>query len=125
MSKTWIKALFVIAGLYDALLGITFLFFGLAVFRVTGITPPNHTGYVQFPALLLITFGAMFFQIARDPVRNRVLMPYGVALKASYSGIVFWHSLHGNIPSFWVPWAWADLGFLVLFLVAWKQTSVA
>jgi hypothetical protein len=122
MTGPWIKVLFIIAGLYDGLLGAIFLFFGLDIFRIAGVTPPNHIGYIQFPALLLIIFGFMFFRIAQDTVKNRELMLYGVALKAAYTGVVFWHSLHGGIPSLWIPWAWADVAFLVLFLVAWKQT---
>jgi len=123
MTRSWIKILFVIAGIYDAGLGAAFLFFGADIFRVTGVTPPNHFGYIHFPALLLIIFGVMFFRIAADPVRNRELMLYGVALKASYSGVAFWYDVHGGIPALWMPWAWADLAFLALFLVAWKQTA--
>jgi hypothetical protein len=125
MSKLWIKVLFTIGGIYDALLGAAFLFCGAAIYHVTGVTPPNHFGYIQFPALLLIIFGVMFLRVAADPVKNRDLMLYGVALKASYSGVAFWHQLHGGIPTLFIPWAWADLVFLVLFLLAWKQTASA
>jgi hypothetical protein len=125
MTRSWIKVLFVIAGIYDALLGAAFLLFGSGIFRATGVTPPNHFGYIHFPALLLIIFGVMFFRIAADPVRNRELMLYGVALKASYSGVAFWYDVHGGIPSLWMPWAWVDLVFLALFLLAWRQTATA
>ena len=81
--------------------------------------PPNHFGYVQFPAILLLIFAAMFYRVAMDPVANRFIMLYGVGLKAGYSGLVFYYMLTAGIPSMWVPWAWADLVFLVLFLVSW------
>jgi hypothetical protein len=121
----WIKVLFLVAGIYDGLLGAAFLFFGMAIFHRTGVTPPNHIGYIQFPALLLITFGIMFLRIAQDPLKNRELMWYGVALKASYTGVAFWHHLQGGIPMLWIPWAWIDLLFLILFLIAWKRTAPA
>jgi len=125
MIAKWIKPFFVIAGLYDGLLGIAFLFFSGAIFQGFGVEPPNHPAYVQFPALLLLIFAAIFFRIARDPVGNRDLIFYGVALKVAYSGTAFWYQLAGGIPFMWVPWAWADLAFLVLFLVAWKSLGRA
>lgn len=123
MRMSWIRILFWLAGIYDALLGGAFLFFGEDIFRMTRVTPPNHIGYIQFPSLLLIIFGIMFFRIAMDPVKNREMILYGVALKVSYSGVAFWHNLHGGIPAMWLPWAWADIAFLIFFLIAWKQLA--
>jgi len=125
MKLRWIKVLFWLAGIYDALLGAAFLFFGTDIFRVTRVTPPNHIGYIQFPALVLIIFGVMFFRIAAEPIKNREMIWYGVALKASYSGVTFWHDFHGGIPAMWLPWAWTDIIFFILFLVAWKQLASA
>jgi hypothetical protein len=122
---TWIKGLFAVAGIYDGLLGAAFLFRGAAIFRFAGVTPPNHIGYLQFPALLLIIFGVMFLRVAADPIRRREWMLFGVALKASYCGVVFWHELHGGIPMLFLPWAWADVAFLVLFLWAWQKCRIA
>src|SRR5207244_6479714 len=80
MNGDWRKWLFYIAALYDALLGAAFVFFWRAIFRHFAITPPNHPGYVQFPGLLLLIFAWMFCRIARDPVANRGLIVYGIAL---------------------------------------------
>lgn len=121
MQTTWIKFLFVLAGLYDGLLGVVFLVYGTKVFEWFGIEPPNHMGYIQFPALLLIVFALMFFQIASNPAKYRHLIPYGMGLKVAYCGTVFWHQLTHGIPRMWLPWAWADLVFLVLFAVAWTS----
>jgi len=119
MSIKWIKLLFIISGIYDAFLGAAFLLFGEAVFRWVEVTPPNHMGYVQFPALLLILFGIMFLMIAKDPQGRREWIPFGMGLKISYCGVVFWYQFHGGIPMIWIPWAWADLCFLLLFITAW------
>ena len=104
MSHKWIKMLYVVAGLYDGILGIAFLFFGGGVFRLFDVTPPNHMGYVQFPALLLLVFAAMFFRIAANPVENRDLILYGCGLKLSYCAVVFWYEITVGIPSMWMPW---------------------
>ena len=123
MNNTAIRALFVVAGLYDGILGLAFVFFPAAIFAHYGVTPPNHYAYVQFPALLLIVFAAMFFRIATDPVRHRELILYGCGLKLSYCGLAFWYQLQTGIPAMWIPWAWADLGFLALFVWAWAVTG--
>jgi hypothetical protein len=79
--------------------------------------------YVQFPALLLLIFAAMFFRIASDPVRHRDLIPYGIALKVSYCSVAFWYYFTSVISNMWMPWAYADLVFLVLFIIAWIKTG--
>ncbi|MGA9717331.1 MAG: hypothetical protein WBQ79_03540 [Acidobacteriaceae bacterium] len=121
MQLKWIRVVFAIAALYEVVLGIVFLFFGSVVFRQTGTTPPNHMGYIQFPALLLVLFGVMFWRVAVDPIRNRDLVLYGAGLKAAYSGLAFWYEVNGGIPPLWLPWAWIDLIFLFLFLFAWTR----
>ncbi|NIV18201.1 MAG: hypothetical protein GWN47_07245 [Woeseiaceae bacterium] len=123
MNITMVKGLFIIAAIYDGVLGLLFLFSPGLAFEMFEVTPPNHFGYVQFPAILLLIFAAMFWRVAQDPIPNRFIMLYGVALKTGYSGLVFYYMLTTGVPQMWVPWAWADLVFLVLFLVSWNYTG--
>jgi hypothetical protein len=118
-SPRWIRILFVLAGVYDGALGLAFLLYPAGVFEMHHVEPPNHLAYVRFPALLLLLFAIMFFRIAANPVARRELILYGCGLKISYCAIVFGYQAKGVIPFMWVPWAWADLVFLSLFLVAW------
>ncbi len=69
--------------------------------------------------MLLLFFAFIFFRAGADPVARRDTILYGVALKASYSGLVFWYQAHGGVPSLWIPWAWADAAFLVLLFLGW------
>lgn len=121
VSMTMHKVLFVVSGLYDGVLGLAFLAAGPALFQYFQVTPPNHFGYITFPALILIVFAAMFFQIASDPRRYRDMIPLGMGLKVAYTGTVFYYQLHGGLPQLWIPFAWADGVFLVLFVVAWRE----
>lgn len=114
-----VRALFVLAGLYDGVLGLAFLANGPGLFERFNVTPPNHWGYVQFPALLLLIFALMFFSIAVRPRANRGLIWYGVLLKVGYCGVVFRYWFGGGIPGMWKPFALIDLGFLILFVLAW------
>ena len=124
MSNNWRKWLFYVAALYDGILGVAFIFVWPWVFRLFDVTPPNHGGYVQFPAFLLIIFGFMFLRIAQDPDGHRELIPYGIGLKAAYSGLVFWYQLTAGVPRMWIPWAWIDVVFLILFVLARQPIAV-
>jgi len=116
--RTVISLLFLVAALYDGLLGLFFLFGGKAVFEWYRVTPPNHFGYVQFPAALLLVFAAMFGAVAKNPAANRNLIPYGMLLKVAYCGVVFFHWFTTGIPAMWKPFALCDALFLALFIWA-------
>lgn len=115
------KLLFTIAAIYELVLGLVFLFFPLNVFSFFEVTPPNHLAYVQFPALLLVMFGIMFYQISLDPSERKFFIPYGIGLKISYCLVVAYYMLVSTIPTMWVPWAIADAVFIFFFYSAWKK----
>jgi hypothetical protein len=113
-----ISALFLLAALYDGVLGAAFLAAPGAVFRHWNVTPPNHFAYVQFPAALLLVFALMFVEVARDPRAHRDLIVYGILLKLSYCGLAFWYWFTTDIPGLWKPFAVIDLVTAGLF--AWS-----
>ena len=125
LNKAGISILFAIAALYDGVLGLLFLFAPDAVFLRFDVTPPNHFGYVQFPAALLISFAVMFVAVAVRPLANRNLIPYGMLLKVSYCGVVFYYWLLQEIPWIWKPFALIDLLFLALFGAAYAALGKA
>jgi len=114
-SKGPISALFLLAALYDGGLGALFLVAPGAVFRYFNVVPPNHFGYVQFPAAMLLVFALMFLQVAQNAVANRRLIVYGILLKLSYCGVVFWYWFTAGIPDLWKPFAVIDLVTAGLF----------
>lgn len=111
-----ISALYYASAAYDGILGLVFLVIPLSVYNWFGVIPPNHLGYIHFPAALLIVFAVMFINIARHPLRNRNLILYGILLKISYCSVVFWHWFTGGIPGMWKPFSLFDLLFLLLFI---------
>ncbi len=123
MKHQWIRRLFVIAGIYDVILGMVFLLVPSKVFAFYGETPPDPMLYVQFPAALLLVFAVMFFMIAIDPIKNSNQILYGCGLKVSYCAIAFGYSLTSGISPMWMPWAWLDLIFLLLFILAWRSLA--
>jgi hypothetical protein len=123
MNTKWMKLAFGSSAIYDGVLGVAFLFLGPMIYGYFGIERPNHLGYLHFPALLLIVFALMYWRIASDPVKFRHLIPYGIGLKVSYCVVVFYHWLTTGIPVMWIPFAWLDLVFLILFVLAWRKVG--
>ena len=122
-STRWIQVLFGVGAIYDGLLGAGFMLGGSALFDRFGVTPPNHPGYVQFSAALLLVFALMFLAVARNPLKNRNLIPYGILLKVSYCGVIGIHWLNHNIPDMWKPFAVFDFIFMLLFAWAWAALA--
>lgn len=114
----WIAPLFWFSALYDGLLGLLFVLAPAQPFRLFGVTPPNHMGYVRFPACLLLIFGLMFLQLARSPLKFRHLIVYGVLLKASYCGISLAYWLKYDIPGMWKPFTIIDFVMGIFFVWA-------
>jgi hypothetical protein len=115
-----VSMMFYVSALYDGAVGLAFLLKPLALFRLCGVTPVNHPGYVQFSAALLLVFAWMFFRIAGDPVGRRSLIPHGMLLKVSYCAIVAYYWITTGLPYMWKPFAVADAIFLVLYLWAYS-----
>ncbi len=116
-----IAVLFLVSAVYDALLGLVFLAVPGRLFAFAGVTPPNHPGYVRFPALLLLVFAWMFLRIAAAPSANRNLMPYGIGLKCAYSGTVFGYWFTSGLPAIWKPFAVYDVFFAAAFAAAYLR----
>ncbi len=118
-TPVWIPLLFAVAALYDGVLGLVFLAAPGYPFQLCQVTPPNHYGYVQFPAALLLIFALIFVRIARDPAAHRDLIPYGILLKGAYCAVSGWHWLSTDIPGMWKPFTIIDLVMAILFAWAW------
>ncbi|MHC4288070.1 MAG: hypothetical protein ACYSSJ_07210 [Planctomycetota bacterium] len=117
-TKQMISILFSLSAVYDGVLGLAFLLAPSVIFQRFEVTPPNHFGYVQFPALLLLIFAWMYASIAYAPEKNSGLIPYGIALKVAYCSIVFYYWFAAEIPYVWKPFAIIDLCFMILFVIA-------
>ena len=123
MSIKWIKVLFIIAGICDLLIGAALFLASPQIFRLTNVPVPGHIGFVQFPALMIVIVGALFLHIAANPEGRRELIPYLTCVKIAFSGLVFWYQLTIGIPAAWLPLAWCDVGYIILFVIAWRSLS--
>ena len=116
-----ISILFVVAAFYDGILGLIFLVVPITMLHAVGVPYEDHPGYIQFAAALLVVFALMFIAVARHPVPNRNLIPYGILLKVSYCGVVFSYWIAGRITSIWKPFAILDVAWGLLFFWAYRD----
>lgn len=117
------RYVFIAACIYDGLLGLAFLLVPRMVYDLFKVEYPNHMGYIQFPALLLIIFSIMFWDIAKDPEHNRNLIFYSILMKLAYASVVLAYWIGSYIPDMWKPFALADIVFAVLFYYVYKGAT--
>lgn len=107
------RNLFLVAALYDMILGGAFLVAGEQVLEAIGMALPPHVAYIQLAAVFVFLQGLGYWLVYRDPPANRGLVQLGIAFKASYAGLVAWYLAIGQMPNdFFIPWAIIDLLFL-------------
>jgi hypothetical protein len=116
-KESFYKGLFLVAGLYDVVLGTTFFLFYVRLYGYFGITLPNHPEYVHAPSLFIVILGVMFFYIYKNMYKNVDMVKIGILSKAAYSGLAFYHYVFTSLPVIFVVFAWFDLAFLILFVM--------
>ncbi len=121
----WISPLFLVTAIYDGVLGIIFILMPGLAYRLYDVTPPNHMGYVQFPACLLLIFGLMFLQVSGDPVKYRHLIVYGILLKFSFCAVTLGYWVTSGLPGMWRPFTGIDFVMGVLFVWAYNKLGRA
>jgi len=118
MSLKAVKTLFLVAALYDLILGFVFGLFFKPIYTGFAAELPNHAGYIQLAAAYIFIFGIGFLWVSRNPQANTPLISLGILMKLAFVIVVFGHLLFDTIPVFYIPFAVLDLVFLVLFIMA-------
>jgi len=110
------KGLFLVAAIYDFVLGILFFFFYEPIYAYFNITLPVYPMYLQMAAAFVIAMGVGYYFVYTNLYRNIDLVKLGVVYKLAYSGVTtyFYFTNLANIVFFW--FAIIDAIFLVLFV---------
>ncbi|MBD3252713.1 hypothetical protein GF386_03215 [Candidatus Pacearchaeota archaeon] len=110
------RIIFLIAAVYDFVLGILFLVFYKSIYNFLGITLPVYPMYMQMAAAFVIAMGVGYYFVYKNLYRNIDLVKLGVVYKAVYSGLAgyFYLSDLGHVIFFW--FAIIDIIFLLLFV---------
>ena len=95
------KTLFLIASVYDVLLGIVFTFFHKFAFASLGISEalPKFGGYLTLIGAFLFVIGVAYYLIyCGDFIKNRDLIMVGTLYKLAYCATAFFYFAIGEIP---------------------------
>jgi len=119
MKRDYYRGLFLIAGLYDFILGIIFLFFYRQIFFLTGMNLPENPAYLTFCAILIALFGILLFMIYFDLENSRKMIIYSVLIKFGYVGtVIYYFFVVGKdyVDAPFLIFAVFDFVFAILFL---------
>jgi hypothetical protein len=117
--EKYYRSLFIIAAVYDVVLGITFTFFPARAFAALGISEklPAFGGYLTLLGAFVLVIGTAYFLIARgDLRRNADLILIGTLYKLAYAGTAFFYWSQGSLPhvAFGALFGVADAVFFIL-----------
>ena len=118
------RGLFVSAAWFNWLAGVPLLVATRPVAALMGLQL-NATAalFIQITAGVVVVFGAVYWLIARDPVRYRVYIPLGIVLKAYFVVVVHGWWLSGGIPWPLAALASGDIVFGVLFWRYYRRSA--
>ena len=109
--------MFLLAAVYDCVLGVTFFFLHRPVFAALGIALPNNTSYIHLAAGFVFIQGVSCWFVYQDMLRNVDIVRVGALYKAIYVAVAAYYLAIGELPGAIFAWfAGFDAIFLVLFL---------
>ena len=112
------RLFFLVACLYDVLLGLGFLVAGEAILSAIDMPLPPDIAYIQLAAIFILIQGLSYWFPFRDPLGNLGIVKVGVMYKLGYAGLAFYYLALDTLPSpFFIPWAVIDMGFLIGFVL--------
>ncbi len=114
MSKY--KTFFLVAALYDIVLGAAFFFLYGPLWDALGIALPNNTAYIHLTAAFVFVQGIGYWFVYQDPDGNHGIVKTGLVYKIAFSGLAFYYLAIGQLlhPVFLVFGA-LDVLFLIGF----------
>ena len=90
---------FFLFGIYDILLGLSFIVFYRNIYKALNITLPNHPGYIFVPAAFIVCGGIGELLIAKNPFKNIDLVIIRLLMKLSFAAIVMYCYFTVGIPA--------------------------
>ncbi|MFH1316837.1 MAG: hypothetical protein ABII01_04925 [Candidatus Woesearchaeota archaeon] len=115
-SDRMFKYLFLIAAIYDLVLGILFFLYYNQIFKLFDITRPIYPMYLQLSAAFVIAMGVGYFFIYLNMYRNIDLVKLGIVYKIVYSGLTSYFYFNNKADALFLWFAIIDVIFLVFFV---------
>lgn len=111
------KVLFLVAALYDGILGVAFFFLHRPIFEVFEVALPNNISYIHLTAGFVFVQGIGYWFVYRNMLRNIDLVKLGVIYKGIYSLVAVYYLVIGELLHAIFAWfAVFDILFLLGFV---------
>jgi hypothetical protein len=115
-KEMYYKGLFLIAAIYDIVLGLGFLFFYKLIYNSLGIILPLNPSYLSLSAAFVLVIGIGYFMVYLN-LRNRGLVWLGAFYKIAYVSIGVYYFIKNMLPhNIFSVFGIIDFIFLILFL---------
>jgi hypothetical protein len=110
------EKLFLVAAVYDFVLGILFFFFYRQIFNLFNIAIPDFPAYLQMSAAFVIAMGIGYYFVYKNLYRNIDLVKLGVVYKFAYSSVVIYFYLTNLANLVFLWFAVFDIIFMLFFI---------
>ena len=111
------RILFLIAALYDFILGFVFFaFMGFFLEDIFKLALPLYPAFFQAAAAFVFVMGVGFYFVYRNMYRNIDIVKVGIIFKLVYTGLAFYHVFFGGMPWIFSVFGFLDLIFIVFFV---------
>jgi len=112
------RNLFLVAALYDFVLGFFFFLFWPFIFdHILNIPYPNYPAFYQAAAAFIFNMGIGFYFVYRNMYRNIDIVKVGIAFKLFYTGLAFFYVFVEKMPWILALFGFLDLIFIVFFVL--------
>ena len=111
------RNLFLVAALYDFVLGFSFFLFWPFIFdHILKIPYPNYLAFYQAAAAFIFNMGIGFYFVYRNMYRNIDIVKVGIYFKLFYTGLAFYYVFVEKMPWILALFGFLDLIFIVFFV---------
>jgi hypothetical protein len=110
------KKLFLIAAIYDLLLGLIFFLFYNQIYSIFNIQSTDYPMYLQLSAAFVIAMGVGYYFVYKNLYRNVDLVKLGIVYKIVYSGLTIYFFIFGPAHYLFLIFAIIDIIFIAYFV---------
>jgi hypothetical protein len=111
------RTFFLVAAVYDLVLGAVFFALYGPIFDWLGIDLPTNISYIHLTAAFVFVQGVGYWLVWRDPYANIGIVLLGIAYKAAYSVLALYYLVIGELIHAVFAWFGAfDFLFLIGFV---------
>ena len=116
-NEKFYRNLFLIAALYDFILGFFFFAFWRLIFdHILNMPYPNYLAFYQGAAAFILAMGVGFYFVYLNMYRNIDIVKLGIVFKLFYTGLAFYYVFFQGMPWIFSVFGLLDLIFIVFFV---------